>query len=127
MLANQGMKKIACAFLASLVSVLLLSAPSLAQNQHEMNQQAAADFQKADKELNTVYKLLMKKLSGKVKQRLIDSQILWVKFRDAEADAHGLNFEGGTMQPMIFEGTRARLTEKRVSELKEWLKEFDNR
>ena len=109
------------------MSALLLASPTMAQNQHELNQQAAADFQKADKELNVVYKQLMKKLEGKVKQRLIDSQIIWVKFRDTEADARGLIFEGGSAQPLLYEGARARLTEKRVVELKEWLRDAEGR
>ncbi|MEW6278267.1 MAG: lysozyme inhibitor LprI family protein [Candidatus Eremiobacterota bacterium] len=85
-----------------LVIALLLTSLSLAgaQSQQEMNREAAEDFRKADAEL------------------------LWIQFRDAEAAARASEMEGGSAYPMLYEGTRARLTRDRTARLKEWLEEY---
>ena len=40
----------------------------------------------ADKNLNLVYKQIILNLKGKEKQRLIDAQSIWIKFRDANCN-----------------------------------------
>lgn len=113
--------------LKRLLLILVLTATVLAQSQHEMNAQAAADFAKADKELNVVYKQLTARLQPPTKEKLITAQLLWIKLRDADAEARASEWEGGSMYPMIYESTRARSTRHRVTELRGWLDELKER
>lgn len=105
------------------LGLLLLGAPTAApaQTQQEMNQQADADFRQADKELNAVYNKLIKKVPPEVKERLIDAQLAWIKFRDAEAKARAAEVEGGSMYPLLYSGSLASTTRQRTKELQEWL------
>ena len=79
------MKKLAIIF------SLILSILSFAQTQTEMNIESYNQYLKVDKELNVVYNQILKKYSSdKVfLKKLKISQNLWVKFRDAEAEAKG--------------------------------------
>lgn len=113
--------------LQRMLLILMLTATVLAQSQHEMNAQAAADFAKADKELNAVYKQLTAQLQPLTREKLITAQLLWIKLRDADAEARASEWEGGSMYPMIYESTRARSTRQRVTELRQWLDEFKER
>lgn len=106
-----------CAFLCWAPSVQ--AEPEL--NQNQLNQQAEDNFRKSDAELNRVYKALLKKLTPETKEKLVQSQLLWVKFRDSEASARASEFEGGSMAPMIYSGSRNHTTKARVADLKEWL------
>lgn len=96
-------------------------APGWTQNQNELNQQADKEFKQADKELNAVWKKLMPTLTPEVKKKLTDSQLLWIKFRDAEAAAKAENFAGGSMAPMIYSYSLKTSTQQRTKELKAWL------
>lgn len=93
-----------------------------AQSQQEMNAKAAESFKKADQELNAVYAKVMANLDDGAKEHLKKSQRAWVAWRDAEAafraDAEA---RGGSLWPLIHEGTRSRLTKERVKGLKELL------
>jgi uncharacterized protein YecT (DUF1311 family) len=89
------------------------------QSQAEMNQQAARDFQKADKELNRVYAKLNKALEPSKQKRLVAAQRAWIKFRDAESDFWASQMEGGSAEPMLNMGHKAHMTEQRTKELKE--------
>lgn len=109
----------ACFFL--IFSTLAPQAAS-AQSQQEMNAGAAAEFAKADKELNEVYAKVLGVLDEGSKEKLKKSQRAWVAYRDAEADfSADAEARGGSMWPLIHEGTRARLTMERVKRLKELL------
>jgi uncharacterized protein YecT (DUF1311 family) len=107
--------------------LLAITTAGFAQNQQELNQQAQADFVLADKELNTTYKALIKRLDPASKNKLVDAQLLWIKYRDANATARSQVNEGGSMQPMIYAGAKARTTRERTAELKEWLAEYDDK
>lgn len=110
--------------LASLVVIFSVAAPlaASAQSQQEMNAEAAAEFAKADKELNEVYAKVLGVLDDGSKEKLKKAQRAWVAYRDAEADfSADAEARGGSMWPMIHEGTRARLTKERVRSLRELL------
>ena len=107
--------------------LLLLAYPCLAQDQQTMNRQAADDFAQADKKLNQVYRQLLPRLSKPEKERLIDAQLLWIKFRDANAKARAESNTGGSIYPMIYAGAQRRATETRTQELQEWLDEYKSR
>ena len=104
--------------------LLLLALLAFAQNQHELNMAADADYKKADAELNQVYKQLMARLDDASKKRLVDAQLLWIKFRDADAYARAEVNKGGSIYPMIFSGACAATTRARTAQLKEWYNEI---
>lgn len=96
-----------------------------AQSQHEMNQQALAGFEKADKELNQVYAKVQAKLDKEGREKLKATQRAWVAFRDAQADLDADLMRGGSAAPMLHSGSKAETTKKRVEELKEFLKQLE--
>jgi len=102
------------------VAYTFTSAHVSAQSQAEMNQEAAANFKKADAELNRTYSMLLASLDDEARAKLKAAQRAWVVFRDAEAEYQmDAEARGGSMASMIYEGTRARLTKQRIAQLKE--------
>ena len=98
------------------------------QNQSEMTYCAGEDAAKADKALNAQYKVtrasqaetdavLTDDLKGAEKS-LVKAQRAWIAFRDAECELEGFQARGGTMEPMLVEGCKARLTIERTRQLK---------
>lgn len=103
-----------------------------AQTQADMNSCSALDFEKADKELNAVYKQAMKNSVEADKQaaemgpdyvgavaELKKAQRAWIDYRDGHCDAMSREALGGSMQPMLINGCAARMTEARTKELRE--------
>ncbi len=103
----------------SILTLLLLSLlPSHAQNQHEMNQQAAADSEKADVELNKVYKqVLAAEMDEEAVKLLKAAQKAWIAFRDAEAKHAEDEARGGSMAPLLYYSALARVTRDRTKQL----------
>lgn len=109
-----------------LVFALLISAssPSVrAQTQLELNDKANAEYRLADKELNQAWTELMPLLRPEVKEKLITSQNLWIKFRDAEAAAMTQVYEGGSIAPLITASTLTDITRARTEQLKLWIED----
>ena len=103
---------------------LVVAAPLAArgQSQQEMNAEAAESFKKADKELNEVYAKVLANLDDEAKENLKKAQRAWIAWRDAEAAFRAdPEARGGSMWPLVHEGTRSRLTKERVKGLKELL------
>ena len=88
-----------------------------AQTQAEMNTTAINDFKKTDKELNLVYNKLLKILSQEEKKLLIKAQKDWLKFRDSHCEFEILEFEGGSIQPLIKYTCLEDQTKKRIEDL----------
>ncbi len=98
-------------------------AKSAAQSQHEMNATARADFEKADAELNRIYKKVVATLDAAGHEKLKTVQRAWVVWRDAEADFQAdQEARGGSMEPMIVSGVAADLTRARIKQLRQMLK-----
>jgi uncharacterized protein YecT (DUF1311 family) len=111
-----------------LASALLLPLSSAhAQTQAQMNQEAAADFKKADAELNKVYPQVVAKLDAEGKEKLKAAQRAWVAFRDAQAELDADMARGGTMAPLLRATSMTQTTEDRVKQLKAFLKELNER
>ncbi len=96
------------------------------QNQAEMNQQAYASYQKADKELNAVYqKIILKYKDDPVfVASLKEAQRIWIQFRDAELKMKYPRREQGyygTVHPMCYSGYKEELTRQRIKTLQQWL------
>ena len=95
-----------------------IAAVALAQTQAEMNEEAGIEYKKADAELNKVYKELREALSDEQKAKLKEVQLLWLKYRDANAEFAASMYEGGSIAPMVYSGAMTTSTEHRVGELK---------
>ncbi|QNF35570.1 DUF1311 domain-containing protein [Adhaeribacter swui] len=111
-----------------LLTILLLLTGTVCygQTQVDMNKQAYAKYQKADQELNEVYK----KILGQYKAdkpfitNLKASQRIWVTFRDAELRMKFPDREGnyyGSLHPVCRANYLEELTCQRIDKLREWL------
>jgi len=76
-----------------------------------------------DKEMNKTYKELMKKLPEKQRAFLKQSQIQWIKFRDAESDFTSKYYSGfeGTMWQNILVGEKVNIVKERALRLQIYL------
>jgi uncharacterized protein YecT (DUF1311 family) len=95
-----------------------------AQTQAAMNAEARADFKLADAELNKTYEAVLKKLpDAESKEKLKQSQRVWLAFRDAEAAFAADEARGGSMAPTIRYETMTELTQQRIKQLKSHLEQ----
>jgi uncharacterized protein YecT (DUF1311 family) len=113
----------------------LLPATAMAQEvdcanaitQSDMNACAFADWQTADKALNSAYqkaRLVMKNLDADLPEQergaeasLKTGQKAWITFRDATCMAEGYVMHGGSAEALLVYGCMARLTEQRSTDL----------
>ena len=107
--------------------------------QAELNYCADLDFQKADKELNAVYKQALIAQAeadkegadigpgyvGAVKA-LKKAQRAWIDYRDGHCLGVGYEAVGGSMQPMLISGCKTSLTQVRTKELNDLIKGVEN-
>jgi uncharacterized protein YecT (DUF1311 family) len=122
-------------------AALWLADPALAQDklncvdpqaQIEMNMCAWQDFEKADAELNAIWKDAMTaakaldaeesnpNLKGAAKA-LLAGQRGWIAYRDGQCELAGWEAHGGSMEPMLESGCKAELTRERTSQLKAFI------
>ena len=106
-----------------LVWLVLGVAHSGAQSQGTMNRQAQQEFESADAELNKAYGKLTADMGADDLKDFRAAQRLWVQFRDAQAE-YEANSEarGGSMQPMLYDACRTKLTRARTAEFRQMLK-----
>jgi uncharacterized protein YecT (DUF1311 family) len=103
-----------------------------AMSQADMNQCSYMDLEKADKELNAVYKQAVKTAQAADKEaaemgdqyvgaveELKKAQRGWIDYRDGHCDSMSREALGGSMQSMLISGCQARMTEARTGELRE--------
>jgi uncharacterized protein YecT (DUF1311 family) len=107
-------------------SFFLISNFCIGQTQLEMNTEASTEYQKADKELNSTYKKILKEYSSDLVfiKNLKIAQNIWIKFRDAEVNMKYPPREPGyyrSIQPTCWSMYMTELTQKRTKELKIWL------
>lgn len=105
-----------------------------AELQMELTYCAEQDWLAADADLNAAYAVARKLMQGidsdlEASQRgaadyLRDGQRAWVMFRDATCAAEGYTVRGGSAEPMVIYGCRARLTEQRTADLKAMAEEY---
>ncbi|NCP18145.1 MAG: DUF1311 domain-containing protein [Erythrobacter sp.] len=123
-----------------LTAMLLLSSPQAAEpkvdcedpmTQMAMNICAGRDYQAADRKLNAVWKEAsaeMKRLDTDSAlddgrpgyfQTLLTAQRAWLVYRDTHCRSEGYLARGGSMEPMLVSGCKARLTRERTEKLRE--------
>lgn len=110
--------------------LLLFYINCLGQTQSEMNQDAAKDYHKAQKELDSVYNKILREYKRDTTfiKYLKKAQRLWVQLRQAEMEAkypdrpekEGISY--GSVLPMCWALYLTDLTKERTEKLKEWLK-----
>ena len=95
------------------------------KDQNSMTQCAALDFENADKALNQIWPKLKADAqandegTGKTEyaDALLASQRAWLSFRDAECAWQAMEMHGGSGEPMLLYGCKARLTQLRIKQL----------
>lgn len=105
-----------------------------AEVQMELTYCAEQDWLAADADLNTAYAVAREVMQGidaelEASQRgaadyLRAGQRAWVTFRDATCAAEGYAMHGGSAEPMVIYGCRARLTEQRTADLEAMAEEY---
>lgn len=115
-----------------MIALLLLASAATCANattQSDMNACAAKDAQVADGRINRQWSVtygVMKKRDAADKSRgggpgyaaaLLAAQRLWLQFRDKQCVVEGLQYSGGSMQPMVIASCRARMTDARTKQL----------
>ena len=94
------------------------------QTQFNLNFCAAQAAKNADQQLNQAYQKAIAKFKGTPQEKqLVDAQLNWIKFRDADCAFSSDRFKGGTIAPMIHSGCIARLTQQRTKELESYATE----
>lgn len=104
-----------------------------AMSQMEMTACATGRFERADAELNMLYRRLIDgarevdrspdngQSEGDTRPgeeaTLREAQRAWVAFRDAHCRGEGYAERGGSLEPMIVAECRARLTRERIAQL----------
>ena len=88
-------------------------------SQAEASACAYKEYKAADAELNRVYGQLAGVLNSEDKASLKDSELAWIKYRDATCVFESSQYKGGTMRPMIESFCLARVTKARTAELKD--------
>ena len=102
------------------------------QSQLEMNMCAGLDFEAADRELNAAWREAIadaraadREVDRRYDQRpteeakMREAQRAWLLFRDAQCTVEGYEeARGGSMEPMVYSGCRARLTRERTAQLR---------
>jgi|688.fasta_scaffold372832_1 uncharacterized protein YecT (DUF1311 family) len=104
-----------------LILSLGLSVSVFAQSQLDMNDDAIRAYEKADKELNLVYKQVIGTMSELDKTTLKTDQRKWIKIKESSCKKEAAEYEGGSMYDMIYYDCLARKTKKRITELKKML------
>ena len=112
-----------------LAALAAAQAPNCAnpQNQMEMSECAANDFAAADAQLNAVWARVVAAQRTETIPRgdrrpsalvvLRNAQRAWISFRDNQCTWEGYQARGGTMEPMLYNQCRARLTHVRIEQL----------
>jgi uncharacterized protein YecT (DUF1311 family) len=94
------------------------------QTQADMSVCAATLAQTADARLNQVYQQVRDRYQGTAQASLlIDAQLAWIDFRDANCTFASERFAGGTLAPLIYSNCIAEMTQQRTSELEQFLQE----
>lgn len=91
--------------------------------QFELNRCAARARDRADAELNKVYRELMKDAGATERAKLRAAQLAWIKFRDAHCDYTSVGNKGGSIYPMVYSFCLAKVTTERGKQLREIIEE----
>ncbi|BBC25565.1 lysozyme inhibitor LprI family protein [Pseudanabaena sp. ABRG5-3] len=88
----------------------------------EQQRCARLAYEKADRELNSVWKDVISQLSGNEKERLIDRQLAWINERDATCDRETQDNRRGSGYRIFLNSCLRRVTIERTEFLREYLR-----
>ena len=112
--------------LLAVVTLALATTAPVAQTQSNMNQEACAQYKKADQALNATYAKVLKDYTRDPQflAKLKQAQRAWIAFRDAHLEASfpktDKQAEYGSAYPTCRCNVLTELTEQREKELKVW-------
>lgn len=106
--------------LTTLLILLFLSLPLLAQDQAQLNKQAQERFEKVEREMNQVFQDIAPRLPEPQQARFRQAQKAWLAYLEAESYAQTTPFVGGLKAIEVDYNCRAELTQKRTSILRQW-------
>ncbi len=84
-----------------LAQTALAAECSNAQTQQEMNTCAAAEYQKADQQLNETYQAMFKRANPAQRELLTQAEQAWIKVRDADCKFVSSGAEGGSAETLV--------------------------
>ena len=94
--------------------------------QQQMNQLSAQWYQLWDDELNSLWSRLSKELDAETKAKVLDEQRAWIKQKEGNVTAAGLQALGGSLQPLLENTTAKNMTRARVYILAGYLADVRN-
>lgn len=89
--------------------------------QQEMNAKSYEWFILWDDELNSLWTRLDNKLSEEQKNAVMEEQVAWIKRKEQNVIASGMEAYGGTLQPLLENSAAKEMTRARAYELAEYL------
>jgi uncharacterized protein YecT (DUF1311 family) len=108
------------------VAIIFIAVHGFGQTQLDINEEAYLEYEKADKEMNSVYHKILTEYKADTifLKNLKVSQRVWLKFRDAEVKVKFPDRPAGyygSIQPLCNSQYLKELTETRIKSLKYWL------
>lgn len=100
--------------LACIITILVATLTMSAQTQAQMNEEAARSYKRADRELNSAYKDVMKLLSKEKQDKLRAAQRNWIKYRDSSCEREASDYKDGSMYPLIYTNCLEEKTRERT-------------
>ena len=94
--------------------------------QQEMNYHSAEWYKFWDDELNSLWSRLSDELDAETKAKVLEEQRAWIKRKEGNATAAGVQALGGSLQPLLESGTAREMTRARVYVLASYLAEVRN-
>ena len=88
----------------------------------EQQRCARLAYEKADRELNSVWKEVISELSGNEKERLIDRQLVWIENRDITCDKETEGNRRGSGYRVFLNNCLRRVTTERTEFLRGYLR-----
>lgn len=80
---------------------------------------ANTEFNRADRELNSIYRKLLSSLDIEGQRKLKESQRAWLKFRDLNAGFVSDSWRGGNLEHLLFIDAKTQTTQARTKQLQE--------
>ena len=94
--------------------------------QVEMNYHSAQWYELWDNELNSLWSRLSKELDADTKAKVLEEQRAWIKRKEGNVVAAGVQALGGSLRPLLETETAAEMTRARVYVLAGYLAEVRN-
>ena len=94
--------------------------------QQQMNQHSAEWYKLWDDELNSLWSRLSEELDAETKAKVLEEQRAWIKRKEGNATAAGVEALGGSLQPLLESETAAEMTRARVYILAGYLADVRN-